>query len=224
MRLQVAPTGGTINLAILPTFGMRWLVPRLPDFARAHPDLTLNMATRLQPFPFGAEPFDAALHYGQGDWPGTDRMLLRYEQVLPVCTPELLQSNNARHLKGRKPDRAGDLLNLPLLHIQSRPDAWADWFIAQGTCAPSPVPGTLYDQFSTIMQAALHGLGVALMPDYQTEQDLAEGRLINAYGRPVEATGAYYLVWPRSPGPSPALQHFMDWLLTQAEPEDRLPR
>ncbi len=224
MRLQVAPTGGTINLAILPTFGMRWLVPRLPDFARSHPDLTLNMATRLQPFPFGAEPFDAALHYGTGDWPGTDRLLLRYEQVLPVCAPGLLQSHGASHVQGRKPASAADLLNLPLLHIQSRPNAWSDWFTAQGTAAPAPVPGTLYDQFSTIMQAALHGLGVALMPDYLAEQDLAEGRLIIAYGRPVEATGAYYLVWPQTPGPSPALQDFMTWLSTQAEPEDRLPR
>ncbi|MEX0284900.1 MAG: LysR substrate-binding domain-containing protein [Paracoccaceae bacterium] len=215
MRLQVAPAGGTINLAILPTFGMRWLVPRLPEFTRAHPDLTLNMSTRFQPFPFGAEPFDAALHYGTGDWSGTEKMLLRYEQVVPVCAPALVQT---------RPACASDLLTLPLLHIQTRPTAWADWFTAQGETPPVPVPGTMYDQFATIMQAALHGLGVALVPDYLAEPDLAAGRLVVTYGRPVEANGAYYLVWPTSKAQDPALQKFRDWLATQAEPEDLLPR
>ena len=55
LDLTLTPQGGTLNLAILPTFGMRWLVPRLADFTRRYPDITLNMATRLQPFDFGAE-------------------------------------------------------------------------------------------------------------------------------------------------------------------------
>ena len=76
LKLHVAPVGGTLNLAILPTFGMRWLVPRLPHFARLHPDITINMSTRLRPFNFTAEPFDAALHFGEPDWPGTERLLL----------------------------------------------------------------------------------------------------------------------------------------------------
>ena len=65
LKVQVNPTGGSLNLAILPTFGMRWLVPRLPDFASRHPDITINMATRLKPFEFSDEPFDAAIHFGQ---------------------------------------------------------------------------------------------------------------------------------------------------------------
>ena len=64
VQLQVTPAGGTINLAILPTFGMRWLVPRLPDFARRHPDVTVNLATRIRPCDFAADPFDAAIEFG----------------------------------------------------------------------------------------------------------------------------------------------------------------
>lgn len=216
VQLQVTPAGGTINLAILPTFGMRWLVPRLPEFARLHGDLTLNMSTRFQVFNFASEPFDAALHFGTGDWPGTDKLLLRYEQVLPVCTPGLWDRYG--------PSGPEDLLRMPLLHIQTRPQFWSDWFVAQGVTPPAPVPGTLYDQFSTIMQAALHGLGVALVPDYLAEEDVATGRLKVAYGRSVEANGAYYLVWPLSKSRDPALRRFRDWLATQAEPEDTLPR
>jgi len=64
LRLRIGPAGGSLNLAILPAFGMRWLMPRLPEFARLHPDVTINMATRLERFNFDIEPFDAALHFG----------------------------------------------------------------------------------------------------------------------------------------------------------------
>jgi LysR family glycine cleavage system transcriptional activator len=74
LRLTVNPSGGSLDLAILPTFGMRWLVPRLPDFARRHPEVTINLTTRLRPFSFASEPFDAAIHFGLADWPGTQAL------------------------------------------------------------------------------------------------------------------------------------------------------
>ena len=216
LRLQSAPMAGTLHLAILPTFGMRWLMPRLPEFARLHPEVTLNMSTRLAPFNFASEPFDAALHFGDGDWPGSDRLLLKTEQVLPVAAPSLLP-------KGR-PGDPRSLLGMPLLHIQTRPRAWTEWFASHGVSVSAAIPGTMYDQFSTITQAALHGLGVALMPDYLVEQEIATGRLIPVFGPPVEMSGAYFLVWPQSKARNPALVAFRDWLATQAQPEDTLPR
>ena len=216
LRLQVAPMGGTLNLAILPTFGMRWLMPRLPAFARLHPSVTLNMSTRLAPFNFASEPFDAALHYGLGDWPGTDRLLLKHEALLPVAAPALIEGRAV-------PDPAA-LLKLPLLHIQTRPNAWADWFTAKGSRPNRALPGTMYDQFSTITQAALHGLGVALMPDYLVEEEVATGRLVALCGPAVEARGAYWLVWPQARARDASLAAFRDWLAGQAEPEDPLPR
>ncbi|EEE38307.1 transcriptional regulator, LysR family [Rhodobacteraceae bacterium KLH11] len=216
LKLHVAPVGGTLNLAILPTFGMRWLVPRLPDFARLHPDITINMTTRMRPFNFASEPFDAALHFGEPDWPGTDRLLLSQERVLPVCAPGLLP-------KG-VPASPEALLKLPLLHIQTRPRAWQDWFQQLGVAHPHPLPGTVHDQFTTISQAALHGLGVALMPNYLVEQDLATGRLIAAFPDAVETLGAYYLVWPREKSRDESLRQFRHWLASQAQPDDALPR
>jgi DNA-binding transcriptional LysR family regulator len=216
LRLQVAPVGGTLNLAILPAFGMRWLMPRLPDFARLHPEVTINMSTRLEPFNFAREPFDAALHFGTASWPDTDNMLLRHEQVIPVCAPELV--NTARAIT------AHDIQTLPLLHIQTRPDAWQDWFARQGLTLPNPLSGTMYDQYATITHAALHGLGVALMPDYLIEQDLAAGRLVALHSTPTETEGSYYLVWPHSKSQDASLRHFRDWLAPQVQPEDPLPR
>lgn len=216
VRLAVNPVGGSLSLAILPTFGMRWLVPRLAEFARLHPEVTINLSTRLKPFNFASEAFDAAIHFGEPDWPGTGALRLRGEAVLPVAAPDLL-------------DRAGpvaapeEVARLPLLHIETRPHAWAEWFAAHGVENMRP-GGTMYDQFATITQAALHGLGVALLPDYLAEQDLATGRLVTVWGGRTVMKGAYYLVWPEANARDPALAIFRNWLAGQAEDEDPLPR
>lgn len=217
LRVQSAPLAGTLNLAILPAFGMRWLMPRLPEFSRRHPDITINMTTRLQSFNFTSEPFDAALHFGKAEWPGTQNLLLKHEQLLPVCAPKFMAQ--------KPPVPPADILKMPLLHIQTRPEAWQDWFQSKGiTPQTQELGGTMYDQFSTITQAALHGLGVALMPDYLVEQDLATGRLVALQSQVAETDGAYYLVWPDAKSRDPALQKFCDWLRSQAQPEDPLPR
>lgn len=215
LRLQTNPEGGTLNLAILPTFGMRWLLPRLPRFSRAHPDVTVNMNSRLKPFDFAASDMDAALSYGSGDWPNCRSMLLEKEAVLPMASPTLLAQNAVM--------TAQDMTRLPLLHIQTRPDAWRDWFMAQGVEAHG-LAGTRYDQFSTILQAARHGLGVALLPEYLAREEVAEGRLQVAYGAPSPSRGSYYLVWPQETHNTPALVAFRDWLKEDIEGEDLLPR
>ncbi len=215
LKLTVNPSGGALNLAILPTFGMRWLVPRLPDFARSHPEVTLNLSTRIKPFNFALEPFDAAIHFGLSDWPGTQSMRLRGEAVVAVCAPGLIAA--------KPPGTAAGLLDMPLMHIETRPHAWRAWFAAHGV-ETSRVTGTIYDQFSTITQAALHGLGVALLPEYLAKGDIAAGRLVIAWGDPTPSPGAYHLVWPDAKTGDGALTKFRDWLATQIGEDDLLPR
>ncbi|CUH77388.1 LysR substrate-binding domain-containing protein [Tropicibacter naphthalenivorans] len=212
MALRLDPTGGALSLAILPTFGMRWLVPRLPDFAQRHPDVTVNMTTRLRRFDFHQEGFDAALHFGTPSWPDTHSLRLMTEQVRPLAAPSLIGG----------PLPLADLATLPLLHIQTRPTAWKDWFTRQN--APqSGLGGTNFDQFTTILQAALHGLGVALLPDYLTVAERASGQLIAAAEAAPVSLGDYYLVWPSDRPPSAALRVFIDWLAQQTD-DDMLPR
>ncbi|TNJ40664.1 LysR family transcriptional regulator [Phaeobacter sp. B1627] len=216
VQLQAQPLAGSLNLAILPAFGMRWLMPRLPEFARRNPDVTINMSTRLAPFNFSRDPFDAAIHFGLGDWPGTDALLLKHEYVVPVCTAEMRDRYSI--------ETPTDLLQMPLLHIQTRPEAWNHWFARNSVPVEGEMTGTTYDQFSTINQAALHGLGVALMPDYLVEQDLATGRLVALYPSVEAMDGAYYLVWPQAKARNSSLMRFREWLQGQAQPEDPLPR
>ncbi len=133
--------------------------------------------------------------------------------MLPVAAPSLLP-------RQRETDQ---LLKLPLLHIQTRPEAWRNWFRMQGA-DPGALPGTTFDQFTTIIQGALHGLGVALLPDYLIDSELLSGQLIRATGTVPVSLGAYHLVWPNERPASPALIKFRDWLSLQAEEEENLPR
>ncbi|MBS0122575.1 LysR substrate-binding domain-containing protein [Thetidibacter halocola] len=209
MALRLTPRGGALSLAILPGFGMRWLVPRLPDFARLHPDVTVNMATRLRPFSFAAEPLDAAIHFGRPEaWPGTRHLNLMHEAVRPLAAPGLLTAG---------PLEPAALMRLPLLHLESRPNAWPRWFAAQGAVT-GPLPGPAFDQFGALIQAALYGLGVALLPDYMTIRERRDGALVDATDRPPAVLGAYHLVWPDDRAESASLRAFLDWIATEADP------
>ena len=87
--------GGVISLAAVATFAARWLIPRLPQLAVRHPEIVVHIETRTRPFLFSDTSFDAALYAGTpeqvANWPGVQAQLLMPEEVLPVCSPRLLE-------------------------------------------------------------------------------------------------------------------------------------
>lgn len=197
------PRGGNLSLAVLPAFGTRWLAPRLAGFQRTNPGVTLNLATRLKRFNLVAEGFDAAIHYGSGDWRSVKHMKLFDERVTACASPEFLRSNRITI--------PADLKHLPLFQIEGRPSAWMSWFEAHGVI-PDRGHGMLFDQFAPMTQAAIVGLGVALLPDYLAEADIAEGRLVPLFDVAVPGNGAYWLVWPEERSDYPPLDAFRNWL------------
>ncbi|KQT85625.1 LysR family transcriptional regulator [Aurantimonas sp. Leaf443] len=206
LGFRANPRGGTLNLAILPTFGTRWLAPRLPQFLAAHPGITINLTTRLAPFDFGLETVDAAIHFGGPDWPGAELQLLMSETVMPACSPAFLAAHRF--------ESPADLAAAPLLHLVSRPDAWERWFAAMGIAA-DPLQGMLFDQFATAAQAAMAGLGIALLPRFLIEAELSRGDLVAAIDGPMESAERYYLAWPLARASHPPLRAFRAWLATQ---------
>jgi LysR family glycine cleavage system transcriptional activator len=210
MRLRANPLGGTLSLGILPTFGTRWLAPRLPDFLSAHPEIIVNLMTRLGPFDFHKDGLDAAIHFGHNDWQGTDSLFLRHEVVIPVCAPQI-----AKKFAFVVPD---DLRNAPLLHMLTRPEAWERWFKLHGASS-KPVAGMMVDQFATAAQLARSGLGVALIPEFLVEQELSNGDLIRALDLPMELAESYYLVWPNFGAKHTPLEAFKLWLIDRIKSE-----
>lgn len=205
LSFRTNPQGGQLNLAILPTFGTRWLAPRLPQFFSAQPGITINLTTRLSQFDFQLEAVDAAIHFGQPHWPGAELEFLMSETVVPACSPQMWQQHQFAQPQ--------DLMKAPLLHLTSRPDAWRRWFEHQG-CRVSETPGMLLDQFATAAQAATAGVGIALLPKFLITRELANGDLVHALpGYPeMESAERYYLAWPSNRTDYPPLQVFRDWL------------
>ncbi len=213
LTLRANPTGGSLNLAILPAFGMHWLAPRLAGFAAAHPEVTVNLSTRLRPFDFAATAFDAAIHYGRQDWLGVAYLKLMDEEILAVGAPSLLPAPLAG---------PSAVLDLPLLQLESRTGDWGRWLAHHGVAGQRP-GGMLFDQFATMMQGALHGLGLALLPLFLIRRELDEGRLLPAFGGPVRALGSYYLVWPQNRPERAPLASFRAWAAREAGTEPSPP-
>ncbi len=197
-----------IELAVVPTFGTQWLLPRLKDFQRAHPEVTVHLTNRTRPFLFADTEFDAALYFGDADWSGTESHFLMHEYPLPVCSPALLEGE--AHLEPAR------IARLPLLQQSTRRYAWRQWFGAQGLSVPRDLSGPRYELFSMLAQAAMHAMGVALIPPFLIERELAEGRLVVASPHSFHSDKAYYLIIPERKVESAALRAFRDWLLEQA--------
>ena len=200
--------GGAVQLASVPTFAARWLLPRLPDFHAKHANTVVHIETRTRPFLFNDTSFDAAIfactELQIRHWAGTRCYRLLQEQVVAVCSPALLRS--------RKALSAAEVALLPLLQQSTRPDSWQSWFSAQGIEAPNAFAGPRYEQFSMASSAAACGMGVALVPRLLIEAELARGELVLAHPAPLPGERHYYLVLPENTEAGPAVELFSEWL------------
>ena len=199
--------GGTLELAVVPTFGVRWLLPRLPDFCARHPEITVNMASRTRPFPFEDSGLDAAIYTGDGNWPGAVAVHLMPERLVPVCSPTLMGR--------RKRLTPQELARLPLLQQSTRPYAWRQWFESVGHSPGMDMVGPRFELYSMSMQAAVVGMGVALVPEYALGDDLTSGRLLVPVQHRCPSDRACYLVRPESKPESPVFESFRAWLQRQ---------
>ena len=197
-----------IELAVVPTFGTQWLLPRLKDFQQQHPEVTVNLTNRTRPFLFADTEFDAAIYFGDADWSGTESHKLMGENPMPVCSPTLLA--------GRKNLTPEAVAELPLLQQTTRPYAWRQWFNAQNLNIARDLTGPRYELFSMLAQAAMHDMGVALIPPFLIQRELAEKRLVVANRNGLSSIKAYYLMIPERKVESASLRAFRDWLVKQA--------
>jgi LysR family glycine cleavage system transcriptional activator len=199
---------GSVTLAIVPTFATQWLLPRLARFQARHPGITVHLSSNTRPFLFADTGLDAALHAGDGLWPGTEGRLLMPEPMIPVASPELL--------KGRARWTPEDLAALPLLQASTRPYAWRHWFESLGVDAEHDMAGPRLELFSMLSEAAAQGLGMALVPRMLVEHELSSGRLVQVLEHAFHSDRRYYLLHPEHKPMSPALVAFASWLDEEA--------
>lgn len=197
--------GGILEIAVIPTFATRWLIPRLPDFYAQHEDIVVNMTTRAEPFLFKDTRFDAAIHFGDPVWPGSVAKSLFGEEMIAVCSPRLLTVRAKLSPQG--------ISYFTLLHQSARPDAWLQWLARAGLHDVDGMKGQRYELFSMLVVAATAGLGVALVPRTFIAQELQSGELATPFDLPLPSDGEYYLVYPEQKENSPLVRAFEEWLI-----------
>jgi DNA-binding transcriptional LysR family regulator len=197
----------SLSIATLPTFGSRWLMPRLPGFLAERPSVALHVESRSDTFDFHEEGLDLAIHYGQPTWAKAISTFLCSEIVLPVANASV-----AADLGIENPT---DLLGAPLLHLTTRPRLWSQWFSAQGLKVDNSFRGNRFDQFSMVIGAVLAGMGVALLPSYLIEEDMRSGALVPVLGLPMATEFGYYIVMPEDRQHNHVAMAFQQWLLGQ---------
>jgi LysR family glycine cleavage system transcriptional activator len=205
---SASATGGVLELAILPTFGTRWLIPRLAGFRAQHPDVALQLSTRLAAVGFEVELLDAAIHHGDAHWPGAELEPLMREEVTVVAAPAL-----ARAARLAEP---GELGAQPLLQLQSRLGAWEEWFASAGVAPRAVRSAARFEHHLMVIQAAIAGLGFALLPTFLVRPELERGELLEPFpGRRFVTRKAYYLAYPPQNRALPALRAFAGWLAAE---------
>lgn len=200
--------GGTLDLAILPTFGARWLIPRMGGFFARHRDISVNFSTRVRPFDLRAEGIDAAIMTA----PPADAGLVSHrfmgEELLPVAAPALVRDQGLA--------TPADLRRTTLLQQETRAASWDQWFAAQGLMRGNDQPVLVFEQFLLVIRAAVAGLGCALVPGILIRDEIASGELVLLPGGGMQGQGGYHLVYPRDREQYGPLAAFRDWLFAEA--------
>ncbi len=199
-KLQSDEAGNVIVVSCEPTIAMKWLIPRLPRFQQAYPELQVHLYAAGGPIDLVRAGVDVALRRNDFQWDETwDTWRVGEELVGPVCVPQL--APGAGPWQGK------------LLHTLSRPNSWANW--AKATGHEIRATGRInYEHFYLCVQAAAAGIGAALASCYMVEEELAGSRLIAPCGF-VPDGSAYYVLSPRRIQDDSRLLRFAEWITTE---------
>jgi LysR family glycine cleavage system transcriptional activator len=208
-RLHRRDRGGTLTVTAVASFVAKWLVPRLGRFQARYPEIDVRISTEVRMVDFTREEFDMGIRYGGGSWPGLRIDHLMAEDVFPVCSPDLLVGPHPL-------TEPADLRHHTLLHDEMRED-WRMWLLAAGVQGVDPTRGPGFSQSSTVIQAAIQGLGVALGRSVLVADDLAAGRLVRPFEFSLPTRYGYYVVCAPTAADRPKVAAFRDWLLGETK-------
>ena len=196
---------GVLELAVIPTFANRWLLPRLREFRSLYPNILVNLTEKPQPFSFRDTIFDAALHFDHPSWTGVTKIDLFEENLVPAISPAYFDVT--------KISSPIDLLEFPLLHKLSRPEAWQHWFETAGFPDTAKSPGMHFDMYGMVIEAARAGIGVGLVPRFYVNNEVHRHDLVIPFDIELKHEKRYCLVYPEHKQDSPVVQMFRDWVI-----------
>lgn len=202
-----------LHIGSMATFAIKCLIPRLPDFRRQHPDISLRLGTIVSSETLKRRDYDVAIRYGSGDWPGFVTWKICNEEVFPICSPSLLKSGP--RLRTPKDLRHHSAIRTAFSFILQ--DEWPLW-LEQAGCPDLEFANEITcDMLFPAVEAAINGLGFALGRTPLVLPDLATGRLVEPFSTRLSSKAAYFLSSPKECAQLPHVQHFKDWMLRTFE-------
>lgn len=214
--LQAHHDPGVLTVSVSPSFGMRWLLPRLERFRQAHPgyEVRIDASNRLADFSHGS--VDIALRYGKGDYGGLTSERLIEDVAFPVCSPAL----TAPPHRLTEPE---DLRDQTLLHVdwemesESAP-SWPRWLDYAGVTGVDPTRGIRFSMDDMAVSAAISGLGVVVAARAFVVGDLAAGRLVKPFPDSLDMPTVFhhYAVYPTQKTSQPKVTAFLKWARAEA--------
>ena len=203
------PGRDVLTITTMPSFGAKWLLPRLAKFEDAHPDIDVRLSTTTEIVDFRQQDCDLAIRFGRGRWPGLKAELLMPDSYVAVCSPALL----ARGLASPADLRRHTLLHDDVWDISDI--RWADWLAAANASGVNADRGPRFSDSSLLVQSAIDGRGVALTRSSLVLDDVRAGRLVQPFDLTLPVEEAYYLVAPAKHLTRPKVALFRSWLLDE---------
>jgi LysR family glycine cleavage system transcriptional activator len=211
-RLRQRPRArrAEVTLSVVPSFGSRWLVPRLGKFLDRHVDTEVRISASERLVDLAAEGIDLGIRYGFGRYPGLVTEKLADDAWVVVCAPALM---------AKMPLKAPSDLSERVLLEDDAPDAWTRWLAANGVRKPPQGRRTELTDSSMLIEAALRGQGVGLARYSLALDELAAGRLVLPFPKaaPLPTGLGYYLTAPRESLRRPVVAAFRDWVVEEAK-------
>lgn len=206
-----------LTVSVEPSFGAKWLLRRLDRFREHHPGIDIRIDATGRVVDFAREQVDVAIRYGSGNYPGLRVECLFEEQVVPVCSPALVQGPHPL----RRPE---DLRHHRLLRREWSPryPTWPDWEMWLKAAGLEDIPLSRGPEFtgeseSLLHQAAVEAQGVALASSVLVADDLAAGRLIKPFDVTFPVSFCYFVVCPKATADAPKIRAFREWILGEVK-------
>ena len=199
--------GGVLNVSVGASLGNHWLIPRLPDFVRAHPEITLNLATRIGAADFTANRLDASIEFGSAERVGFAALRVMSLTLRPYACAAWAKQHRSSFQQGQPVQE--------FIQHTTVPEAWARWFKAAGVVLGGGHHAPRYDLMSMALNACAAGLGAVLLPDFMVADALASRKVVRLSPRAWTSERAYYLICPNALADHEPLRVFRQWLMEQ---------
>lgn len=199
---------GLLTLASVPTFLTKWLIPRLPAFGQSSRQVTLSFSRHLEPTDGIPPGVDAAIRYGTDGWPGVVSEYIAGREFVLIAARALVETVH-------RIAQPADLRGHTLLHHEGAPDAWRKWASQHEVAEHQILSGPRFAQYASLIQAAVSGLGIGLVPRILVQAELTEGILVSPCGSPVGVDQGHYLCYRPDRFMTPGFEAFRAWVLEQ---------